>query len=76
MDRLSSKLSLLASVGMFEPLLCLGVETSSWQKRGSWLSELALGRHCCPCRWEAGLAQGAYGGRRIENSVPWGAKGF
>ena len=40
MERVSSKLSLLASVGMFEPLLCLGVETSSWQRRrGSWLGE-------------------------------------
>lgn len=29
MDRVSSKLSLFASVGIFEPLLCLGVETRS-----------------------------------------------
>lgn len=77
MDRVSSRLPLLASVGMFEPLLCLGVETSSWQKRRApWLGELALGRRCCPCRWEAGLEQGIYGARRIEDSVPWGAKGF
>lgn len=76
-DSISSKLVLLASVGMFEPLLCLGAETSSWQKRrGSWLGELALGRRCCPCRWEVGLEEEAYGARRIEDSIPWGVKGI
>jgi len=77
MDRVSSKVSLIASVGMFKLILCFGVETSSWQKRrGSWLGELALGRHCCPYRWEAELKQGASGARRVEDCIPLGTQGF
>lgn len=70
MDRVSSKLSLLASVGMFEPLLCLGVETRSWQKKVNWEGIIvrADGR--------LGLEQGTCGARRIEVSVPWGVKVF
>lgn len=46
------------------------------KRRGSWRGELTPGVCYCPCRWEAGLGQGAYGARRLENSVPWGVKGF
>lgn len=75
MDRVSSKLSLLASVGMFEPLLCLGVETRSWQKkRGSWLGE--LGRCYCPCRWEAGAGGSHLWGQENRGQCSVGCEGF
>lgn len=78
MDRVSSQLSLLASVGMFEPLLCLGVETRSWEKtRVAWLGELVLGKWCCALQVGGWAGTGCFRGQdRIEDSVPWVVKGF